>query len=148
MTPPSRRNNRRLSEDEFHTLLEFRTALRRFNRWSETQASEVGLTHAQHQLLLAIRGHTDPRGPTIGDVAGYLLLRHHSVVELVDRAAAAGLVSRERDDSDARLVRLRLTDAAEEKLSLLTELHIAELSRLSPVLDRLTHGISEEEPAG
>ena len=29
----------------------------------------AGLTSAQHQLLLAIRGHGDPHGPTIGEVA-------------------------------------------------------------------------------
>lgn len=140
MTPDGRRTTR-LSDEEFRTLLEFRTALRRFNRWSETQAAEVGLTHAQHQLLLVVRAHPDPRGPNIGDVAGYLLLRHHSVVELVDRAAAGGLVERRRDEEDARLVRLRLTAAGKQKLELLTQLHIAELGRLAPVLDRLTHGI-------
>ncbi|MHB2021735.1 MAG: MarR family winged helix-turn-helix transcriptional regulator [Mycobacteriales bacterium] len=132
-----------LSNEEFRRLLEFRTALRKFDRWSEAQAAQVHLTHAQHQLLLAIRGHADPRGPSIGEVAGYLLLRHHSVVELVDRAAAGGLVQRVRDEDDARLVRLRLTDSAEEKLRLLTQLHIAELGRLAPVLDRLTRGIEE-----
>src|SRR5207248_11125818 len=51
------------------------------------QATETGVTPAQHQLLLAIRGHHESEGPTIGDVADALLLRHHSVVGLVDRAA-------------------------------------------------------------
>ena len=35
-------------------------ALRRFLHWSEEQAVAVGLTPAQHQLLLAIRGQAGP----------------------------------------------------------------------------------------
>jgi hypothetical protein len=97
------------SDPDYAALLAFRTALRQFNRWSETQARAVGLTHAQHQLLLAVKGHPDDRGPTIGEVASYLLLRHHSAVELINRAQAGGFVERHRDDADARVVRLQLT---------------------------------------
>ncbi len=84
-----------LSDEDFAELLRFRDALRRFLRWSEARAKEAGLTPAQHQLLLAIRGHDGD--PTIGDVADHLLLRHHSVVELVDRAERGGLVHRLAD---------------------------------------------------
>jgi DNA-binding MarR family transcriptional regulator len=131
----------RLSQQEYENLLAFRTALRRFNRWSETQAQAVGLTHAQHQLLLAVKGHSDPRGPTIGDVADYLLLRHHSAVELVNRVEAAGYVRRTRDAVDGRVVRLELTRIGEETIARLTELHINELARLAPILDHLTSGL-------
>ncbi len=44
--------------------------------------------------------------PSIGDVARYLLLQHHSAVGLVDRAEAAGLVRRERDPEHRSTVRL------------------------------------------
>src|SRR4051794_39061681 len=84
-------------EPDYRALLAFRTALRRFNHWSEAQAEAAGLTHAQHQLLLAVKGHHDGRGPTIGEVADYLLLRHHSAVELINRAQAAGFVERTKD---------------------------------------------------
>jgi DNA-binding MarR family transcriptional regulator len=84
-------------EADYQLLLEFRTTLRRFLRWSERQASAQGLTPAQHQLLLAIKGHPGPDGPSIGDVAGYLVLRHNSAVGLVDRAQALGLVRRKPD---------------------------------------------------
>jgi hypothetical protein len=79
-----------LTGGDFENLLAFRTGLRRFLHWSQTQARAAGLTPAQHQLLVAIKGHPGGQEPTIGDLAGYLLLRHHSAVELVDRAAAAG----------------------------------------------------------
>src|SRR5437868_12831045 len=82
------------AERDFAALLRFRVALRTFNRWSEDQAAKVGLTHTQHQLLLAVKGHADPRGPTIGDAADYLLIRHHSAVELASRVEALGLIER------------------------------------------------------
>jgi len=56
-------------------------------------AIEVGAAPRGGGALLAIRGHGDPRGPTIGEVADYLLLRHRSTVGLVDRADIAGLVT-------------------------------------------------------
>src|SRR3954465_8526840 len=116
-----------LDDRDYQALLEFRTALRRFNHWSEQQAKAVGLTHAQHQLLLAVKGHVGPEAPTIGDVADHLLLRHHSAVELVDRVQAGGFVERQRDTNDARIVRLQLTPKGEACLEQLSTLHVAEL---------------------
>jgi DNA-binding MarR family transcriptional regulator len=115
---------------DFETLLRFRTALRRFLRWSDEQAREAGLTPAQHQLLLAVKGHTDPQGPTIGDIADHLVLRHHSAVELVDRAERAGLAERRQDAEDHRVVRLRLTATGDERIRRLSQLHLEELRRL------------------
>lgn len=126
-----------LSQEDFTALLEFRAGLRRYLRWSERQAQEAGLTPTQHQLLLAIKGHGDDRGPTIGDLAGHLMLRHHSAVELVDRAEDAGLVARRRDADDGRVIRVRLRPAGERVLVALTRLHLLELRRLAPVLEHL-----------
>jgi DNA-binding MarR family transcriptional regulator len=126
---------RRLHDDDFARLLAFRDGLRRFLHWSEEQAKGVGLTPSQHQLLLAIRGHGS--APSIGDVAEHLLLRHHSAVELVDRAARAGLVARVADADDQRVVRLELTPAAEGLLRSLSAAHLEELSRLRSRIDVL-----------
>lgn len=126
-----------LSQSDYTNLLAFRAALRRFDRWSETQARQAGLTPAQHQLLLAVKGHADRRGPTIREVADYLGVQHHSVVGLADRAVDAGLVARVKDVDDARLVRLALTPLGEERISALSELHVAELIRLTPLLEHL-----------
>ena len=128
-------------------LLALRTGLRHFERWSESQARAAGLTPAQHQLLLAIRGHGDPRGPTIGEVADYLLLRHHSAVGLVDRADAAGLVSRTRDSEDHRVVRLRLTKTGAERLETLSALHLEELERLALRLPGAWDGLAPTQRA-
>jgi DNA-binding MarR family transcriptional regulator len=121
-----------LSDHEYQELLEFRTAIRRFLHWSEEQATALGISPAQHQLLLAIRGHREATGPTIGDVADVLLLRHHSAVGLVDRAVAAKLVVRRSDSEDQRVVRLRLTALGSRRLRQLAGLHLAELRRMMP----------------
>ena len=122
---------------DFERLLEFRVALRRFQRWSEDQAQAEGITHVQHQLLVVVKGHPGDLPPTIGELAGYLLLRPHSTVELVDRAAAAGLVERPRDPHDGRVVRVRLTEAGDRILQELTPAHLARLNQLAVVLDEL-----------
>jgi DNA-binding MarR family transcriptional regulator len=129
-----------LSREDFEHLLAFRSSLRRFERWSEHQARAAGLTHVQHQLLVAVKGHPGSEPPTVGDLAGYLLLRHHSTVELVDRAEAAGLVRRIADAGDGRLVRVRLTARGERILNDLTPAHLVELHSLAAILDELVTG--------
>jgi len=124
-----------LTHEDYEHLLAFRARLRRFLHWSETQARAVGLTPAQHQLMLAVKGHPGTQAPTIGDLAGYLMLRHHSTVELVDRAEAAGLVQRWGDDNDGRVTRVRLTADGDARLASLAHVHLDELRSLAPVLD-------------
>jgi len=125
----------RLTDDDFARLLGFRDGLRRFTHWSEEQARDADLTPAQHQLLLAVRGH---RGePSIRDVADHLLLRHHSAVELVDRAQRAGLLERRPDPRDHRVVRLALTRDGSARLARLSASHLEELSRLRSRVDAL-----------
>ena len=127
----------RLSQEDYENLLAFRISLRRFQHWSQAQARAIGLTPAQHQLLLAIKGHRAEQGPAIGDLASYLLLRPHSTAELVDRAEAAGLVDRWSDSSDGRVTRVRLTPAGQQALDRLSAAHLDELRRLAPILDEL-----------
>lgn len=130
-----------LPQSAYARLLALRTGLRRFEAWSAEQAKAAGLTPAQHQLLLAIRGHADPAGPTIGEAADYLLLRHHSAVGLVDRAEAAGLVLRTRSEEDHRVVRLQLTADGAARLEALSTLHLEELDRLALDLPRASAGL-------
>lgn len=137
---------RALHDTDFRRLLAFRDGLRRFLRWSEEEAKRVGLTGAQHQLLLAIRGHDG--SPSVGDVAAHLLLRHHSAVELVDRAEAAGLVERRVDPEDHRVVRLALTAEGAQKVAALASAHLEELSRLRPHLDDLWRALPGDAAEG
>jgi len=124
-----------LTDTDYRRLLELRDGLRRFLRWSEDSARTAGLTPAQHQLLLAVRGSGS--SPTIGEVADHLLLRHHSAVELVDRAERAGLVRRLSDHDDHRVVRLELTARGARQLAAVAALHREELRRLADELGPL-----------
>src|SRR6185437_10976422 len=96
----------KLTDNDYERLADFRYGLRRFLHWSEQQARTAGITPTQHQLLLAIRSSRDPRGATVGEVAEVLIIRHHSAVELIDRAQEAGLVRRERDPDTQSVVHL------------------------------------------
>lgn len=122
------------SDADFRRLLELRTGLRRFLKWSAERAEAAGLTPAQHQLLLAVRGHPGDEAPTIGQLADHLLLRHHSTVQLVDRAEAAGLLARSRDDVDHRVVRVTITPEGDRVLASLAAEHMEELRRIGPTL--------------
>ena len=133
--------SRHLSDRDYRTLATFRRALRAFLSFSEDAARQAGLTPAQHQLLLAVRGHPAAAGPTIGDLADALRLRHHSAVELVDRAEQAELVTRCDDPDDGRRQRVRLTAQGCDRLASLSGEHREELRRfraeMLDVLDEL-----------
>ena len=133
-----------LEQSDFEHLLELRTGLRRFIRWSDQQAQAAGLTPAKHQLLLAIKGHSDPSGPTIGEVADYLVLRHHSAVGLIDRAVKDGLVKRNRDRTKG-VVRVTLTRAGEDKLDALAETHLEEIAHLAPTMRTLWRALEHAD---
>jgi DNA-binding MarR family transcriptional regulator len=125
------------TDGQYRQLLEFRTRLRRFDQWSREAAAEHGLTHSQHQLLLAVRGSATAGGPPIGEVADALLVKPHTAGELADRMTSAGFVERTQDEQDHRRVRLRLTEAGERVLRELTAVHLEELERLGPLLGEL-----------
>lgn len=131
-----------ITDEDFERLLEFRIGLRRFLHWSEEQAVAVGLSPMQHQLLLAIRGNSDRIGPTIGEIAEALLIRHHSAVGLIDRAETAGLVRRRTDRDDLRVVRLSLTPLGSRRLRQLSGRHLEELARLGKQLHAISDGLS------
>jgi DNA-binding MarR family transcriptional regulator len=126
-----------LRDDEYQALARLRYLLRVFLRFSEDAARDEGLTPQQHQLLLAVRGFSDGRAPTVGEVAEMLQLQQHSVVELVDRAEDSGLVRRTPDARDRRRQLLTLTPEAEDRLARLAPLHQAELRRFRDEINLL-----------
>jgi DNA-binding MarR family transcriptional regulator len=70
----------------------------------------------------------------VRELADRLQLRHHSVVELVNRAQGQGLVERASHPGDARAVRVLLTADGERILARLSALHRDELRRLGTTL--------------
>jgi DNA-binding MarR family transcriptional regulator len=111
-------------------LARFRYELRKFLRFSEQAARNAGLTPQQHQLLLGVAGYTGRGWATISELAEFLQERHNAVVGLVDRARRRGLVTKELDARDRRLVRVGLTPEGRKLLHGLSALHRRELGRL------------------
>lgn len=123
-----------LSKADFEALARFRFGIRRYLRFSEEIVRRHGLTPQQYQLLLALKGFPGRDWATVGEVADRLQLRHHSVVELVDRAQTQELVQRAAHPEDARVVRVLLTAQGERLLGRLAALHRDELKRLDTIL--------------
>jgi DNA-binding MarR family transcriptional regulator len=123
-----------LTKQDFEALARFRFGIRRYLRFSEETVRRHGVTPQQYQLLLAIKGFPGRDWALVRELANRLQLRHHSVVELVNRAQAQGLVHRTNDPDDARAVRVILTDRGEHLLNRLSALHRDELRRMDTVL--------------
>jgi DNA-binding MarR family transcriptional regulator len=113
-------------------LAALRAGIRTYLAWAEARARDHDMTPAQVQLALAIRAHDDGAGPTVTELADTLLLRHHSVVGLIDRAEHAGLVARARDPEHQSRVRVRLTDEGTDRLERLSALHLRWLAEHGP----------------
>jgi DNA-binding MarR family transcriptional regulator len=123
-----------LTKQDFEALARFRFGIRRYLRFSEETVRRHGLTPQQYQLLLALKGFPGREWATVRELAERLQLRHHSVVELIDRAQRQGLVERAAHPTDARAVRVGLTDEGERVLMRLSALHREELRRVAAVL--------------
>lgn len=120
----------------------FRYHLRRFLHFSEEAAQQVGLAPQQHQAMLTIKGFPGRDYVTIGELAEWLQIKHHSAVGLVNRLVGQGLVTRNAGTEDRRQVYISLTEHGIELLSELTAAHKAEVRRvrttLQELMDRLT----------
>jgi DNA-binding MarR family transcriptional regulator len=123
-----------LTKEDFEALARFRFGIRSYLRFSEETVRRHGLTPQQYQLMLALKGFPGRDWAVVRELADRLQLRHHSVVELVNRAQRQGLVDRTRDPDDARAVRVVLTRAGEQLLGRLSALHRDELRRMDAVL--------------
>jgi DNA-binding MarR family transcriptional regulator len=123
----------KLQTADYRALANFRFALRQFLAFSGDAAQGVGLTSQQHQAMLAIIGAPEGQVVTIGFVAKRMLLKHHSMVELVDRLVELNLVARQSDTADRRKVLLSLTPKAKRLLTKLSAAHLQELRQIRPV---------------
>lgn len=134
-----------VSHREFRALAEFRYQLRRFLSFSEAAAKHAGVEPQQHQLMLAVKAK-EPEQAGIAFLAERLQLRHHSVVGLVDRLEASGLVRRTHLASDRRVAQVELTKKGERILHALSLHHREELRSAIPnLIENLTEILQETE---
>ncbi|MFT3991374.1 MAG: MarR family transcriptional regulator [Luteolibacter sp.] len=127
---------KKLTDEDFTRLANFRYALRCFLEFSENAVAGEGLTPQQHQALLVIRASPDATA-NIARLAERLRIRHNTAVELAQRLESAGLISRVQNDEDRRTVLLNLTEEGTRKLETLTVVHRQELAQLSPQILQL-----------
>jgi DNA-binding MarR family transcriptional regulator len=134
-----------VSPREFRALAEFRYQLRRFLSFSEAAAKQAGVEPQQHQLMLAVKAK-EPEPAGIAFLAERLQLRHHSVVGLVDRLEASGLVRRKHSASDRRTAQVELTAKGERILHALSLHHREELrSAIPDLIENLSFILQETE---
>lgn len=125
------------TDQDYQTLAAFRVRLRQFLAFSAQAAADAGVAPQQYQALLAIKGFEGEGRPSIKNLAEQLFVRQHTAVELAKRLDDAGLVSRQRDQRDGRVVLLSLTPQAESVMTNLASVHLEELRQLAPGLAEL-----------
>jgi DNA-binding MarR family transcriptional regulator len=116
-----------ITTEEFRALAELRYRIRHFLSEGDAAARAAGLEPQQYLLLLMIRGLSSGEEATIRKLAERLALRHHSVVELVDRMELHGYVRRTRGRDDRRRVLVSLLPRGERVLEEVARQRIDEL---------------------
>lgn len=123
-----------LTKEDYEILAAFRYTLRKFLGFSEKAASDCGVSAQQYQVLLAIEGFPGRNRLTVGELAEQMQVTQHSVVGMVNRMEASGLLKRVRCDQDRRQVWVMLTDKGRKVLESLYRVHREELRLVAPRL--------------
>ena len=128
-------------------MAEFRYVLRRFLHFSEMAAESEGVSAQQYQLLQVVGGLSEDTRASISAIAERMVLRHHSAVELVDRAERLKLVARAVDPDDLRRAIVTLTERGRAVLQTLAAAHLRELSSTGPLMVEALQRLSELQTA-
>ena len=119
---------------DYQTLADLRYQIRRFLRIRELAARASRVEPQQYQVLLQVKGLEGRTAATIGALAERLQIRHHAVVQLIDRLEKRGMVARRRSEDDRRTVVVALRPAGEAVLGRLALQSVAELQAEAPAL--------------
>lgn len=123
------------TKQQLAALSQFRYALRRFLRFSEDAAHELGITSLQYQLMVHIAGMPDREWATIGELAELLQAKPHGAVALVSRCEEAGLVRRKPGRADRRQVEVHLLPKGRNYLNRLAVQHLEQWQVLGDAVD-------------
>lgn len=101
--------------DSIRTCISFLSgkAAQSIARLSRERLSPFGLTPIQFAVLQAL---SERERATAADIGAFLVIDSATIVGVIDRLSASGLVRREPDEVDRRLHRLALTEKAAEVL--------------------------------
>jgi DNA-binding MarR family transcriptional regulator len=122
-----------VKDTEYRALSEFRQSIHDYLDFSDRAAKAAGIEPRQYQLMLAIKGLPGEVEPSVGMLAQYLRVRHHSAVELINRAGQNGFVERERS-ANGRYVLVKLTEEGNRVLEQAVAERLKELQSAGPVL--------------
>jgi DNA-binding MarR family transcriptional regulator len=131
MASETSRPKRVAKESDYRALAEFRYHIGRYLDFSDQAARAAGIEPRQYQLLLALRGLPNELQPTVAALAHQLRRRHHSAVELINRAETNKLVKRTRAGTH---VLVELTQKGEKILAQAVEERLVELRTAGPML--------------
>lgn len=87
--------------------------------------AEYGINAAAFDIMAALRRHGAPYRQTAGALAETSLITSGGISLRVDRLEKAGLVTRERDELDKRVVYVQLTDLGLELIEKVAAAHFA-----------------------
>ena len=135
-----------ITTDEYRALAELRYRIRHFLREGDAVAQAAGLEPQQYLLLLTIRGLPAGEEATIRTLAERLALKHHSVVELIDRLETHGYVRRARGRDDRRRVLVSMLPRGERLLEQVARHRISELRATGHALVRAIDQLLEKTP--
>ena len=78
--------------------------------WIQYLKRREGISQSQYNILRILRG-ARPKAVKISEIADRMITRDPDVTRLVDRLIKQGLVQRERDSEDRRVVLVEITGA-------------------------------------
>jgi DNA-binding MarR family transcriptional regulator len=126
------------SDEELPARL--RSAVTRLNRKLRQQAL-AGLSPAQASALGTVNRLTNP---TLGELAAAEQVQPPTVTRLVTSLESAGLVARETDSADRRVVRVKITAEGRRNLLRIRSLKNAFLTRRLAALDPAERVLAED----
>jgi len=125
-----------------------------FNRLYRRMLSQFGLTYPQFLVLVSLQ-HRD--GQKVSELGEALFLESNTLTPLLQRLETVGLIKRQRDDEDERVVRLTLTTAGARltqdigcvppQVLEATQMHISEIVALTAKLNLLAGSLREHAKA-
>lgn len=122
-------------------LSRVRYELRRFLRFGEEASKAAGVTAVQYHMMLHTQAFPGREWASIGELAERLQTAPHGVVALVTRCEDAGLVRRQDNKEDGRLVEVHLTAKGRRIVLRLASEHRAQMGALAAVIDAAGSGL-------
>ena len=132
--PSGKRHKRNLPSLEARVFVALLTAADRLSQDAENLVKEYGLTGTQYNVLRILRG-AEPAGLACKGIGDRMISHDPDMTRLLDRMDKRGLITRERQTDDRRVVKTRVTAQGLQILKKLDnpiqELHKRQFQKIS-----------------